>query len=480
MAVDGKIVMKTEIVNTEFLKLDTIVAKAYVVSGLPHILLAHDKSPAWQSLYDSYAKVREDIEKTSADLILYFSTQWLSVIGYLFQADPNPEWLHVDPNWYDFGSIPYKFKVDTDFAQAYASEVKKLGHNVKCINYKGFPIDTGTIVAQKLLNPNNRLPAGMVSCNMYSEKDDSLEIGEAGARALAKQGKKAIVVLVSNLSNRYEIKEIDPQHDKISSAKDNEWNLKILELLGEGRLEDVSQCTREFSKQANADMNGKGIWWLNGLCGKSNNFTGKVYDYQPVWGTGAALASLTPLETAEIELREDFGKSETNKNEATTSFFDTTFKPLKENKPIEEKKVATKVEPEKIFSSRAPEPVGAYPHARKFGNLLFLSGIGPRNKGTKIIPGVTLDDNGKIESYDIEIQTRSVIENVKTILEDSGSSFEKIIDVQVFLTNMEKDFKKFNEVYKEYFSEVAPTRTTVCVTALPTPIAVEFKVIANI
>ncbi|MFN4149608.1 MAG: RidA family protein [Candidatus Sericytochromatia bacterium] len=134
----------------------------------------------------------------------------------------------------------------------------------------------------------------------------------------------------------------------------------------------------------------------------------------------------------------------------------------------------------KVFSQKAPEPVGAYAHARKQGNLLFLAGIGPRKKGSKEIPGVTLDENGKISSYDIEVQTRSVIENVKTVLEDSGSSFDKILDVQVFLTDMDKDFKKFIEVYKEYFSETLPTRTTVCINSLPTPIAVEFKVIAEV
>ncbi|MFN8578500.1 MAG: Rid family hydrolase [Candidatus Sericytochromatia bacterium] len=134
----------------------------------------------------------------------------------------------------------------------------------------------------------------------------------------------------------------------------------------------------------------------------------------------------------------------------------------------------------KIFSKKAPEPVGAYVHARRSGHLLFLSGVGPRKLGSKTIPGVELDENNNIISYDIEKQTHSVIENVKTILEESGSSFDKIIDVQVFLTNMKNDFKKFNEIYRQYFKDYLPCRTTVEVNALPTPIAVEFKVIAEI
>ena len=193
------------------------VTSCYIVSGQPHILLAHDQSSGWSSLNNSYGKIREEIAKSGADLILYFSTQWLSVLGYLFQARPEPEWTHVDPNWYDYGSIHYKFKIDTAFSQDYGDEVKSLGHYTMQVNYNGFPIDTGTIVAQKLLNPDNRIPASMVACNMYAEKQETLNIGQAAIRALAKSNKKAVVVLVSNLSNRFELKEIDPKKDVISS-----------------------------------------------------------------------------------------------------------------------------------------------------------------------------------------------------------------------------------------------------------------------
>lgn len=135
---------------------------------------------------------------------------------------------------------------------------------------------------------------------------------------------------------------------------------------------------------------------------------------------------------------------------------------------------------EKLNSSSAPEPVGLYPHARKVGNLLFLSGVGPRQKGTKIIPGVELDDDGKIASYDIEAQCRSVFDNVRSIVEDAGSSWLQIVDVTVFLTNMDDDFKTYNRIYAEYFADNQPCRTTVEVNKLPTPIAIELKCIATI
>jgi 2-aminomuconate deaminase len=135
---------------------------------------------------------------------------------------------------------------------------------------------------------------------------------------------------------------------------------------------------------------------------------------------------------------------------------------------------------EPIESSRAPEPVGLYPHARRVGDLLFLSGVGPRERGSKAIPGVELNEAGEITRYDIEIQCRSVFQNVRYILEDAGSSWEKIVDVTVFLTNMKDDFAVYNRVYAEYFADNRPCRTTVEISALPTPIAIELKVIATI
>ncbi len=133
-----------------------------------------------------------------------------------------------------------------------------------------------------------------------------------------------------------------------------------------------------------------------------------------------------------------------------------------------------------INSSRAPKPLGSYPHARRVGNLLFLSGIGPREIDSKNIPGVQLNDAGDIISYDIETQCRSVFKNVKLVLEDAGSSWDQIIDVTVFLTNMEDDFEVYNQVYNEYFSKNQPCRTTIEVNKLPTPIAIELKVIATV
>lgn len=135
---------------------------------------------------------------------------------------------------------------------------------------------------------------------------------------------------------------------------------------------------------------------------------------------------------------------------------------------------------EKFDSDKAPEPVGLYPHARKVGNLLFLSGVGPRERGTKKIPGVELDEEGNIVSYDIEAQCHSVFKNVRLILESSGAKWEDLVDVTVFLTNMKADFKTYNKIYAEYFKDNQPCRTTVEINSLPTPIAIELKCIAAV
>ena len=303
----------------------------------------------------------------------------------------------------------------------------------------------------KLLNPNNAVPASVVSCNIYAERDETRALGRLAREAIDRYGKKTIAVCVTNLSNRYEVAEIDPSHDKISSAKDDEWNRKIVEMLGEGRLEDVSQVAREFAREANADMGFKAIWWLAALMGEHNRYDGKVWDYQPVWGTGAAIVELTPSQK-ELDFEKEFDEVQ------VPAFAVPSGTGLETHNVLAEAPLVTE---------KAPTPVGPYPHARRVGALLYTSGIGPRKPRTNEVP------------RGIEAQTRSCIENIKVILEEAGSSLDKVLDVTVYLTDMKRDFDRFNQVYGEYFGKIQPTRTTVGVDSLPTPISVELKVIAG-
>ncbi|MCB0516221.1 MAG: Rid family hydrolase [Chitinophagales bacterium] len=144
--------------------------------------------------------------------------------------------------------------------------------------------------------------------------------------------------------------------------------------------------------------------------------------------------------------------------------------------------MTTKNTPQSIDTTQAPAPVGAYPHARKVGNLLFLSGIGPRAAGkqTNIIPGLEIDARGNFVQFDFAAQVHAVFANVRTVLEAAGSRWENLVDITVFLVNMQRDFNTFNTIYAEYFPENGPCRTTVAISSLPTPIAIELKCIATL
>jgi 2-aminophenol/2-amino-5-chlorophenol 1,6-dioxygenase alpha subunit len=450
------------------------IHKAYLVSGQPHILLGADRNAGWASLKASYEAVGREIERSGAELILLYSTQWFSVIGHLFQTDPNPKWTLVDQNWYELGEIPYSFRVDPEFGALYAGICKEMGMQTATVDYHGFPIDTGTVVALKLLTPNNAIPASMVSCNIYAERDETRALGRAARTAIERYGKKTIVVIVSNLSNRYEVGEIDPAHDRISSSKDDEWNRKILEMLGEGRLEDVAQVAREFGREANADMGFKAIWWLAALAGENNKYDGKVWDYQPVWGTGNAIVELTPNPNKALDFEKEFDEGPVEQGTGLESHNVIEGGPdvHRESEMTSDPGIipsvgeTAQVKSNTVVTSRAAAPVGAYPHARRVGDLLFLSGIGPRRPVTNEIP------------LGIEAQTKATVDNVRVILEEAGSSLEKILDVTVYLTDMKRDFDSFNRVYAELLGHIQPTRTTVGVDSLPTPIAVEMKIIA--
>jgi 2-aminophenol/2-amino-5-chlorophenol 1,6-dioxygenase alpha subunit len=271
------------------------VKKGFLLPGLPHILLAPDQNSGWRKIRNAYESVRAEIEAIDPDLLMIYSTYWPSVIGHQIQARPSLEWTHVDDEFHELGSIPYKIEIDSEFANIYVQKAKARGLHARTINYHGFPVDTGSVVASRLINSDNRWPSVIVSSNVYSDRAETLVLGKAGRDALEATGKTAVAIIVSSLSNRLHTEWIKPKDDKISSLKDQEWNLKFLEFLSEGRLEDVSQLSRQFHKEARVHKVGnfKPFWWLASLMGQNNLFTGQVLEYQPVYGTGAAIVGLT-------------------------------------------------------------------------------------------------------------------------------------------------------------------------------------------
>ncbi len=283
------------------------ILKGYIVPGLPHILLAPEKNPGWQKMRNAFEEVKKEIATSGADILVIYSTYWSSILGHQIQAEPQPEWVHVDDQFYALGSIPYKLKMDAKFAELLKEKCLSRGLHARTTAYKGFPIDTGSVVALKLLNPDNKIPAVIISSNIYSDRAESIVLGKATRDAIEASGKKAICMVISSLSNRMHTTHVDPKDDKIHSLKDNEWNLKFLEYLQAGRLEDASQLSRQFHKEARVQkvVNYKPFWWLAGVMGQNNLFGGKLYEYQPIVGTGNALVGLTPSKQAARDLEFD-------------------------------------------------------------------------------------------------------------------------------------------------------------------------------
>lgn len=451
------------------------VVGGFVVPGRPHPLLAPQANPGYQELRDAFGAARERIAELRPDVLVLYSTQWHTVIGHQVQADPNPVWTLVDPEWHELGSMPYDLRVDADYAHEYVRCAKARGLHARSVAYRGFPVDTGTVVALQLLNPDNAVPACVVSCNMYADRAETLVLGKAAADALQAQGKRAVAVAVTALSNRLHTGLVPFDQDHISSEKDDEWNRKLLEVLSEGRLEDASQHAREFTAEANGDQKMKALWWLAALMGQHNNYEGEVHAYAPLYGSGAAVVGLapSPRPAADLEFDEEDVEMFRGDRNVLAPQGDAPVVPTSAG-------AAATARAGVVHAEKAPRPVGAFPHARQVGELLFLSGMGPRTPGSDEIPGGPVRDaDGNRQDYDVEAQTRAVIENIRTVLEASGSSLDQVVDVQCYLIDMDRDFETFNRVYAEYFADIEATRTTVAIEALPTPIAVEFKVVAR-
>ncbi|MBT6971553.1 MAG: RidA family protein [Euryarchaeota archaeon] len=239
------------------------------------------------------------------------------------------------------------------------------------------------------------------------------------------------------------------------------------------------------------------MWWLSAINGQHNNFNGQVLAYEALHGAGGAVVVLDPSEggIGDKEYDEDDvenylgdrnvldAASEDSiviEEQSLAEFDSLVLKTLAKEESGPELWQGTEGE-NLVNTDAAPKPVGPYPHARRIGDLLYLSGVGPRQAQTNSIPGGPIkDENGAPLDYDIEAQTRACIENIKVILEASGSGIDKVLDVTSFLVDMDRDFKGYNKVYSEYFQDVGATRTTLAVRALPTPIAVELKVIASL
>ena len=474
------------------------VVGSFVVPVHPHTVLAPDQSPGWRRLRDAFDEAAQTIRDLEADLLIIYSTTWPSIIGHQIQADPNPEWVMVDHDFHDLGSIPYSFNIDAEFAHAWNEANEKRGLQSRCVNYKGFPIDVGSVVALTLLNPDNTIPAVIVSSNMYANRSETTVLAKSCLDVVKAQGRRAVAITAMSLSNRMFTDFIRPEEDKIHSLKDDEWNRKILEFLEQGRLEDVGQLSRTIHRQIRVQkvVAFKPMWWLSAMNGNRNDLTGRVMAYEAIHGAGGAVVHLdpTPSGAGDKEYDEDdveYFHGERGVLDAGADGVDSPTASEQAEAGSEEPASVTQANGPALWdptqaegsvnTEAAPKPVGAYPHARKVGDMLYLSGVGPRQPGTNAIPGGPIhDEDGDPLDYDIKAQTHAVVENVRRIVEEAGARFDQIVDVTTFLVDMKRDFAGYNEVWAETLGTVGPTRTTLAIDALPTPIAVEMKVIVHL
>ena len=465
------------------------VVGSFVVPVHPHTVLAPDQNEGWQRLRDAFDSAAQTIKELDADLLVIYSTTWPSIIGHQIQSDPNPEWVMVDHDFHDLGSIEYSFNIDQDFAHAWDDANRKRGLQSRCVNYKGFPIDVGSVVALTLLNPDNAIPAVIVSSNMYANRSETTVLAKSCLDVIKAQGRRAVAITAMSLSNRMFTDFIKPEDDKIHSLKDDEWNLKILEFLKQGRLEDVGQLSRTIQRQIRVQkvVAFKPMWWLSAMNGNRNDLTGQVLAYEPIHGAGGAVVSIDPTPSGAGDKEYDEDDVEYFHGErGVLDTVDEIDEGGEEAPAVEQASSGPGLwEPTEaegsVNTDAAPKPVGAYPHARKVGNMLFLSGVGPRQPGTNAIPGGPIhDENGEPLDYDIEAQTHAVVNNVKRIVEEAGASIDQVVDVTTFLVDMKRDFKGYNDVWAQTLGKIGPTRTTLAIDALPTPIAVEMKVIVHL
>ncbi len=458
--------------KTEAVLLSDVVI-SLVVPAHPHPVLVPDANPGYTKIRDAYEEAGRMIENSGADLIVIYSTLWPSIIGHQIQADPEPDWVMVDADFHHLGSIPYKLKIDAEFAHAWNEANAKRGLQSRTVAHHGFPIDVGSVVALELLNKNNRIPAVICSSNVYANRAETTVLAKACLDTIKKRRVKVAAVTVMSLSNRMFTDWVPFEEDHLHSLKDDEWNNKILEFLGDGRLEDVAQLSRTIHDQIRVQkvVAFKPMWWLSAMNENRNDLTGRILAYEAIHGAGAAVVTLDPTSSGVGD--KEYDEDDIEVYQGDRSVLDSVSE--EENVPKQMKSG------DSITTEKAPVAVGAYPHARRVGDLLYLSGVGPRQAGDQPIPGGPIhDEYGRSLEYDIKEQTRAVINNVKTILEASGSSLENVLDVTSFLIDMERDFTGYNETWAEFFADIGPTRTTLAITALPTPIAVEMKVIASL
>jgi 2-aminophenol/2-amino-5-chlorophenol 1,6-dioxygenase alpha subunit len=272
---------------------DATLVGAALVPGMPHVL-ADAPAPSWKALGTAMREVGHRLRSARPDAVVLLSTQWFTVLGHQFQHHPNPCGTYVDENWYgyDYGHLEYDYRVDLELVERWAAETEHDGLQARLTRYDDFPIDTGTIVAGQLLDPEGRLPVAQVSCNLYAPADALERIGALATTAAAAVGRRVAVVVVSGLSAGLIQRWISPGEDHILEAGHDRWNRRILDLLAAGDLTAALEQREAYAQAASVDSQGRALAFLAGTGAATGR--AEVLEYGPIWGTGAAVVHWQP------------------------------------------------------------------------------------------------------------------------------------------------------------------------------------------
>lgn len=264
------------------------VVAAFLVPGNPLPCLKPD-NPPWQAVAAGFEQAREALDRARPDALLVYSTQWVAVLDQLWQMRGRCRGIHVDENWYEYGDLPYDLAIDTELAGRLVEGTREMGITAKGVDYDGFPIDAGTIVACAGLDPGKRYRLVIAANNLYHDYETTRRLGAMAAREAARMGRRVAVVGVGGLSGSTFTREIDIADDRIASQADEEWNRRVLELMSAGDGQAIRELAGNAAGGARVDMGFKHFAWLAGAMGERWSHGATVHAYGPIYGSGAAV-----------------------------------------------------------------------------------------------------------------------------------------------------------------------------------------------
>ena len=230
------------------------IVKGYIMPGMPHVMLPRE-SASRSELRNACRTAGANSQEARPDVLVIFSTQWISVLGHLVQTRPNPTGLHVDENWYDLGNLPYDFRTDLELAQNTIDLAVAAGLQVRGVDYDGFPVDTGTLVALNFLNPKDEIPVVCISCNIYSGRDEELKLGQAAADAVRALGRRTVMVASTGLSGQLFTREISDVEDRIVTSRTTLTTDKLLDMIAAGKCADAMDLVPQYAATSAPTIN---------------------------------------------------------------------------------------------------------------------------------------------------------------------------------------------------------------------------------